>query len=81
MNEMKFTEEDKAKFVEFLNMNAKHAKFEFDTIQMVNYYKLLQYMQGKILPKMDANILEVKRVIEPQQEQAEVQPEPKKGKK
>jgi hypothetical protein len=78
---MKFTEEDKAKLVEFLNMNAKHAKFELDTLQLVNYYKLLQYMQGKILPKMDANILEVKRVVEAQPEQTKAKPETKKGKK
>ena len=68
MSEMNFNEEDKQKVIEFLNMNAKSAKFEFNTQEMIQYYKLLSHMQQKILPKIDANILEVKRVIEPKSE-------------
>ena len=59
-----FSEEDKAKFVEFLNSVAKHAKFEFNTQELINYFKLLNHMQASILPKLDANILEVKKVVE-----------------
>lgn len=59
-----FNEEDKTKFIEFLNAIAKHATFEVKTEELVSYFKLLAYMQQKILVKIDANILEVKRVIE-----------------
>lgn len=65
MSEMNFNEEDKQKVIEFLNMNAKSAKFEFNTQEMIQYYKLLSHMQQRILPKIEANILEVKKVIEP----------------
>ena len=58
------TEEDKQKFIEFLNMNAKHAKFELNTTELIQYFKILSHMQQKLLPKIDANILEIKRVIE-----------------
>jgi hypothetical protein len=59
-----FTEEDKQKFVDFLNSVAKNAKFEFKTDELISYFKLLAYMQSQILPKIDSNILEVKRVVE-----------------
>lgn len=58
------TEEDKAKLVEFLNYVAKHAKFELNTQELISYFQLLSYMQKIFIPKIDANILEVKRVIE-----------------
>ncbi len=58
------TEEDKQKFIEFLNMIAKHAKFELNTTELIQYFKILSHMQQKLLPKIDANILEIKRVIE-----------------
>ena len=63
--EMKFTEDDKLKFVDFLNIIAKNAKFEFKTEDVINYFKLLAHMQQKILPKIDANILEIKKIVEP----------------
>lgn len=64
MNEMNFTEEDKQKFVEYLNLVAKHAEFTVKTDELIKYYKLLAHMQQSILPKIDANILEVKRIVE-----------------
>ena len=64
MMEMRFNEEDKQKIIEFLNMVAKNAKFEFNTAEIITYFKLLSHMQSKILPKIDANIMEVKRVVE-----------------
>ena len=69
MSEMNFNEEDKLKMVEFLNMVAKNAKFEINTQEIIQYFKLLSHMQQKILPKIDANILEVKRIIEAKQEE------------
>lgn len=65
MGEMNFTEEDKQKFVEFLNMIAKNARFDLNTVELIQHFKLLSHMQQKILPKIDANILEVKRIVDP----------------
>ena len=64
MTGMNFDEEDKKKVVEFLNLVGKHAKFNLDTVELIQYFKVLSHMQQKIIPKIDANILEVKRVIE-----------------
>ena len=64
MGEHNFTEEDKLKFVDFLNSVARHAKFEMNTEELIKYFKLLSHMQTKIMPKIDANILQVKKVIE-----------------
>ena len=73
--ENKFNEDDKSKVVEFLNTVAKCAKFELNTQELINYFKLLSHMQTVILPKLNANILEVKRVVEMKEEK------PKKPKK
>lgn len=75
---MKFTEEDKKQTIDFLNMIAKNAKFNFDTGEIIQYFRLLQHMQLKILPKIEANIFEIKKVIETQKE---TEVEPKKSKK
>lgn len=64
MSELNFTEDDKKKTVEFLNMLSEHAEFKFNTNEVISYFKLLAHMQQKILPKIEANILEIKRVIE-----------------
>lgn len=59
-----FKEEDKEKVVSFLNMVAKHAEFKMSTGQIIEYFKLLSFMQQTLLPKIDDHILEVKRVVE-----------------
>ena len=64
MGELKFTTEDKQKLVEFLNMIAKNAKFEINTVEIIQYFKLLSHMQQKIIPKIEANILEIVKVVE-----------------
>lgn len=67
--ENKFTEEDKKKFVEFLNFIAQNARFPdkenggVDTKFCIEYFKLLNYMQISILKKIDANIFEIKSVV------------------
>jgi len=73
MDNKKFNEEDKEKVVEFLNLVAKHAKFEMKTDEIIKYFKALAHMQQTILPKINANILEIKKVVE-----VEPQEEPKK---
>lgn len=61
----KFNDDDKKKFVEFLNYIAKSAIFNnLNTQSIIDYFKLLSHMQQVILPKIDANILEIKKVVE-----------------
>lgn len=64
MNQNSFTEEDKKKVIEFLNFVSKNAKFEINTQEVVEYFKLLSFMQGTLLPKIDSNILQITRVVE-----------------
>lgn len=71
MFESKFNEEDKKNFIDFLNMIAKHAKFEMNTQEVIQYFKLLSHMQTKMLPKIESNILEVKRIVHSQDQAAE----------
>ena len=60
----KFTDDDKQKVIDFLNLIAKKAKFELDTKEVIEYYGLLSFMQKTLLTKIHENTLEVKRVIE-----------------
>jgi len=62
--ENKFTDDDKKKFIEFLNMVAKHAKFNMSTAELINYFHLLSHMQKVMLHKIDANVFEIRRVVE-----------------
>ena len=62
--EGKFTEEDKSKFVEFLNIVAKNAQFNMNTSEIIKYFGLLSFIQKDLLTKIDANILEVTKVVE-----------------
>lgn len=69
----KFNQEDKQKVVDFLNMVANHATFNMSTNDVIRYFKLLAHMQQSILPKIESNVLEVTRVVEPEK--------PKRGRK
>lgn len=64
MTPQNFTEEDKKKVILFLNMVAVHGSFNMKTAELIEYFKLLSFMQQTLIPKIDANILEIKRVIE-----------------
>ena len=64
--ENKFSEDDKKKVVEFLNLVAEKAKFDLNTSEIIKYYGLLSYFQKELLPKIDANILEIVKVVEPE---------------
>lgn len=68
MNPHAFSEEDKKKVIEFLNLIATHAEFKVNTQDVIKYFKLLSFMQQELLPKINANILEVKKVIEAEKE-------------
>lgn len=69
--ENKFTEEDKKKIIDFLNMVAKHSKFTLNTVELIEYFKLLSHMQQTIIPKINANIFEIKKVVEVEQPKEE----------
>ena len=61
-----FTEDDKKKTIEFLNFIAQKAKFnDLNTQDIIAHFKLLSFMQQVLLPKIDANILEIVKVVEP----------------
>lgn len=62
-----FKEEDKQKLIEFLNMVATKANFNLNTQEVISYYKLLSYMQQTLLPKINGHILEVVKVVEPEE--------------
>ena len=59
-----FTEDDKKKVIEFLNCVAKNAKFDLSVPEIIEFFKLLSFMQQSLIPKIDANILEIIRVVE-----------------
>ena len=52
------------KVIDFVNKVAKHAEFKMNTFEIIEYFKLLSHMQQVIIPKIEANIFEVKRVVE-----------------
>lgn len=59
-----FKDEDKQKVVQFLNHIAKHAQLTQSVNESIEFFKLLTYMQKELLPKIDANVLEVKKIVE-----------------
>jgi len=69
MQKNSFSEDDKQKFVDFLNMIAEKAEFSFKTEEVIQFYKLLAHMQQKILPKIHDNILEIKKIVDPNPEE------------
>lgn len=75
MGEMSFKEEDKQKIIEFLNIVAKNGTFNLKTDEIISYFKLLVHMQNVILPKVQANILEVIKVTEAKDAPAEAKSE------
>ena len=60
-----FNDEDKKKVVRFLNMIAASARFDMNTVELIEYFKLLAYMQQTLIPKIDKHCLEVLKIIEP----------------
>lgn len=67
-----FTEEDRERVVEYLNLVANHAKFTFETKEVIEYFKLLSHMQRVILPKIEAHVFELKEIQKAQKEKPDV---------
>ena len=63
-----FSEEDKQKVVQFLNMVAKSATFEMKTTEIIEYFKLLSWMQQTLLPKIESHYFEIVKVHESDEE-------------
>jgi len=64
--ENKFKDDDKQKVIEFLNFIAQKATFsDLKVEDNIKFFRLLNFMQTVLIPKIDSNILEVKQVIEP----------------
>ena len=71
-----FKQEDKEKVIEFLNFVAKKAKFDGLSVQdSIDLVKLLTFMQQTLLSKIDSNVLEVIRMVEPKKEDTSSQSE------
>ena len=70
--ENKFKEEDRKKVVNFLNMVTKYARFNVDTTELIEYFQGLSYMHKVVLPKIEANCLEVKQYVEREEKSAEI---------
>tara|TARA_R110000851_G_scaffold308093_1_gene466876 strand:+ start:165 stop:392 length:228 start_codon:yes stop_codon:yes gene_type:complete len=60
----KFIEEDKKRLVEFLNIVASKGEFKLNTQEVIRYFKLLSFLQQELIPKIDANIMEITKVVE-----------------
>lgn len=63
-----FTEEDKAKVIDFLNHVATHAELTHDVKGAIDFVKLLSHIQQVVLPKIDNHILEVKKMHMPKKD-------------
>ena len=72
---MNFIEKDRDNLVEFLNFVSDKAKFELGTKEVIKFYGLLAWAQKDLMPKINANILEVKAVHhDVDKEQAKAKP-------
>ena len=55
-----FTEQDIKNLTGFVNLIAKEAKFTLSVQGVVDFHNLLSWVQRDLLPKMEANIFEIK---------------------
>lgn len=66
MGKNKFKESDSQKLIQFMNLVAEKASLNGMSVQeVITFYGLLSFVQKDLLPKIQDNILEVSRVIEP----------------
>jgi len=65
MLENSFSKDDLNKVIEFLNFIATRATFEnWKTEDTIKHFRLLQHMQATIIPKIEAHLFEIERVIQ-----------------
>ena len=56
--EHKFTEEDLAKLVSFMNLVHTTAQFSMSSQGAIDYFKMLNVLQTSVIPKIKAHIFE-----------------------
>jgi hypothetical protein len=64
MSENRLKQEDSDKLVRLLKFVATHARFNLSTQEIIEYFGLLSWAQQTLKPKIEANILEINKVIE-----------------
>lgn len=75
-----FTEDDKNKLIELLNFLAEKATFSnWKTADSIKHFKLLSHAQNVLIPKIEANILEVKKVTQLKETEKTDKPSKTKG--
>lgn len=74
MTQKSFKEKDSENIVKLLNFISDKARFNLDVKETITLYGLMAWAQQDLKPKIDAHVMEVKRVVE----NPEPKPEPKK---
>ncbi len=65
MGNNKFKEVDKQKLIEFVNFVAEKSTFnELKVQDVIKFYGLLSFIQKELIPKVQANTLELGKVTE-----------------
>ena len=62
----KFSEKDSENLVKLLNFVAQKGKFTLDVKEVIELYGLMAWAQQELKAKIEANILEVKSIKEPE---------------
>lgn len=66
--ENKFTDKDKERLIKYLNFVFTKANFNMNSKEVLEYHGLLSFMQKELLPKVEANIFEIKSIKEDKEE-------------
>lgn len=66
MDQNKFSQKDSENLVKLLNFINDNAEFKLKVTGVVEFFGLLAWAQKELKPKLDANILEVLAVREPE---------------
>lgn len=69
MTDNNFKKEDKQQVIDFLNFIAENAKFDdWTTEKSIKHFRMLNFMQSRLLPLIEANTLEVNKIVPPKEE-------------
>ena len=67
-----FTEADIKKATELINFISDKAEFTLNQKEIIEHFQRLAWFQQQLIPKMEANILEVKNIVKaPAKEEGE----------
>ena len=66
-----FTEQDKDNLIKFVNFVGNKATFnQLNTIEILEYFGLLSFIQKSLIPKIDSHILELQSITEEKEHNA-----------